>query len=392
MLSLFILTGLLACGQGSNKATDSASAGDTSSTEPSNQPSSEPDDSPDTSEPQPESILTYQFAMESAADSSVVIDVEVPEGVTAMQFDVLGEKYMELQYIVDPNDTIVFNYVDWITTDERLLDATSTRTFQVSIPWPARMVDAPIEAGRWSLLMKTVDSDGYPEVYREVEGRVTMKRDDDFSQGRVRILAGKATGISDNAAYEAAISSSITHLRNVYAEWGIELDIRQEPIPIAPDLPITMPISTSLLSASTFSDDREILLLFANSVESDLIVDNAYVPGPLMPSHRSIVGVGWNAATGGDGQLDSTELDLLKEELVQGIGHYMGLRHVVDATGTSLDALSDTESCSDLTDCEAKLAANIMFPYPVCSTEGCIARIEITEQQKEQLQLFVGTD
>ena len=392
--SSLIFGAWLACSADSNKEEGNTDTALPSEPSDSNQPSSEPDMPPDTGdELAPPRLSMIDVSATSGADAAAFIDVEVPEGVTSMQLDLSASRYLQLQYILNPEGLIVFDYLDWTMTDERLLMAATPYFLDVSIPWPPRMSDPSIEPGMWTYVVSTIASGGTPEPYKDVSGRLTMKRDDDLTTGRVRVLAGRAIGVSDNPAYNAAISGLLTHLKDTYAEWGIEIDVREEELPINAELPNILPTSSTLISAMTYREDNEIFLVFGNTNGVDgKSAHVRYTPCPLMPSYLSIITLSWETASGEDGQLNTEELELWKSELVQAVGHYMGLNHVIDISGSSLDALSDTPACETLEECETLAGDNVMFPYPVCTSDGCLVRDQLTPQQREQLQLYTGTE
>ena len=105
-------------------------------------------------------------------------------------------------------------------------------------------------------------------------------------------------------------------------------------------------------------------------------------PCPLMSTYLSVITMSWETAVGPDGQLDTEELDLWKSDLVQAVGHFMGLIHVIDISSTTLDSLYDTPACERLEECETLAGDNVMFPYPVCSSDGCINRDQLTASTK----------
>ena len=392
-INLFFLS-LWACSGASNKETATPDTAPVSEPGDANQPSSEPDMPPDTGEePGPPRLLSIEVNARSGADAAAFFDVEVPEGVNSMQLDLIATRYLQLQYILNPDGLIVFDYLDWTMTDERLLNAAIPFFNVASIPWPPRMSDPQIEPGLWTYVVTTIAAGGVPEPYKDVSGRLTMKRDDDLNAGRVKVLAGRAIGVSDNPAYDAAINGLLSHLESTYAEWGITLDIREEEIPINAELPNHLPTSSTLISAMTYREDNEIFLVFGNTNGVD--GQRAHVrtsPCPLMSTYLSVITMSWETAVGPDGQLDTEELDLWKSDLVQAVGHFMGLNHVIDVSSSTLDALSDTPACESLEECETLAGDNVMFPYPVCSSDGCINRDQLTAQQREQLHLYVGTE
>ena len=97
-----------------------------------NQPSSEPDIPPDTGEePGPPRLLSIEVNARSGADAAAFFDVEVPEGVNSMQLDLIATRYLQLQYILNPDGLIVFDYLDWTMTDEEGIAAVHSSTWPV---------------------------------------------------------------------------------------------------------------------------------------------------------------------------------------------------------------------------------------------------------------------
>jgi hypothetical protein len=89
--------------------------------------------------------------------------------------------------------------------------------------------------------------------------------------------------------------------------------------------------------------------------------------------------LGW---MGSNGALDLSELDPLAITTLHEIGHFLGLRHSTEASG-SHDALPDTPECTassvTRTNCAAMGSENLMFPDAPSASLG----ISITAQQAD---------
>lgn len=382
---------LLCCSVDSTKNLDTSEIMDTSDTSEVQDTDTSPPDTSDTSEPE-DTFLRVDVGDYSAQDGSILFDLEVPEGVSAFQFNLQSDKFVGLYSIVNPDGMIVYNYIDWLSSDEILLDAVNPLLRQVAIPWPTRMEDGPLEPGLWTIQVGAFNNEGGYEPGWEIRGAAMMKRDDDFSLGTMRVFAAKATGVVDNPAYVAAISALLNELESRFLLWGITLEIREGEMLISPVIPEYTYQATTLITASSNTTEDETLVLFGDVVGvNNQSVEVGYTPGIMIPTQRSLIGMGWDDAVGSDGQLDSSELDIWTEELLQALAHSMGVHHPVDMDSWKYDALSDTPTCTSIEECETELGSNVMFPYPVCDDEGaCIPRTELSPMQIEQLHLYTG--
>ena len=106
------------------------------------------------------------------------------------------------------------------------------------------------------------------------------------------------------------------------------------------------------------------------------------VPGSVRSGGRSAIAVSWLANAGTDGVFNEEEIRLFSETLAHEAGHYLGLYHPVEIDFSQWDALSDTEECSSQSSCQQALKNNLMFPYPICVGNGCVAQFELTEHQQ----------
>ena len=67
-----------------------------------------------------------------------------------------------------------------------------------------------------------------------------------------------------------------------------------------------------------------------------------------------------------------------------------GLFHPVETTYDLWDALDDTEKCTNENECEDDLGANLMFPWPVCDSSGCVSQNQLTPEQQGVMHRYSG--
>lgn len=254
-----------------------------------------------------------------------------------------------------------------------------------------------------------------PVADTTIVATLVTKQDDNLSGGTARvnfILVGPVAGAEE---IRDSLESVLSKVRSVFSAADIDLDVEW----IAAQGPDTLP---NPREDQAFYDEltRSVRPYAANIVFGSEVVGlqspndqytvNLGDAGAAVPSPRSVGAVSIFAVAGGDGrfnytdeggqQIHNDEIQLASEEVSQLIAHYLGLSHIVENDGgrtLSSDALSDTESCVTLVDCqiEKDIRANLMFPFPILisgTDMDSYKRVDLTEQQKALLQRSVLVD
>ncbi len=117
------------------------------------------------------------------------------------------------------------------------------------------------------------------------------------------------------------------------------------------------------------------------------------IPGPLEATTFTWVLVGWLTHAGPDGDFSDEEIRQMGETMAHEIGHFQGLYHPVECPYDCIDAwdaLPDTPDCVGWQECEAELASNVMYPYPVCDFDSCLPAGDVTEDQGGVIHRYLG--
>ena len=82
----------------------------------------------------------------------------------------------------------------------------------------------------------------------------------------------------------------------------------------------------------------------------------------------------------------------MAETMAHEVGHYMGLFHVVEGGYSSFDAIGDTPRCNGQNQCQNMLGDNNMYPFSLCSAQGCVRQRVLTPGQLEVSNRYLATD
>ena len=237
-----------------------------------------------------------------------------------------------------------------------------------------------------------------------VDLTVLSASDSDFSRGTVSLNVYHVGAASQTGAARAAISSALTQLSSLYsAQAGITLDIQELDIAGPDSLPDPAGGAALYQSGTQVGTSPAVNLFVAAEVQSgasNAPLAVADIPTSPLPSIRSAACVSLNSAAGSSGTFTSDEITVLAQRFAKAIGGYMGLFDIVElGTSTVLadDPLSDTASCTTVTECVGKAAvvSNIMFATPVAGVDDDLVigkQNKFTAQQKAVLNRYIAVD
>lgn len=234
---------------------------------------------------------------------------------------------------------------------------------------------------------------------------IRSKGDADLNNGRLRVNVYYVGDVGQDSISKEITATGLNLFRDIYSgQGGITLDIREFDI----DGPVLLPVPTdgdsfySTASASSGSSPA-VHLFIGGDIEGlgasgEVLGLSAGIIGPPHPSARSAVAISVFAGAGSDGVFDAEDTRLYGETLAHETGHFLGLFHPVDFSGSSVtatDPLDDTVSCRFVTECLASddLTENLMFPNPVPSGNGgYIPQNQLTAEQRAVLNRYIAVD
>lgn len=262
-----------------------------------------------------------------------------------------------------------------------------------TLAWPILPGDARLEPGKWRVDLGTVGGD---DEWRpsEVAVDVLLKRDPDPTRGVLRASVVLAGEVARDPELVGATQAAIEHWAAIYEHHGIELrwEITEydEGQLEAPSLGSAEHYEA--ISAST--PLRSVNVVIAERIVGfdDIYGMSGDIPGPLVSSSRSAVVVSTRLAAGTDGVFSAQEERLYGETLAHEVGHYLGLFHPVEIDYRAWDSLDDTPECEGEAECIARLAGNLMFPFPVCDFAGCMPQDLLTVEQRSVSHGHVAVD
>ena len=223
---------------------------------------------------------------------------------------------------------------------------------------------------------------------------IAIKRDPQPNFGTLKVTIGYTNDLTYLQGFEEILDEAIAHWESLYSAYGITLDIEITPTSISGNIPSPYDGDASYYTLNALGDDSDILVLLGENIEgyTDIFGMAGSVPGTTMRHTIGAIAVSWLYGAGPDGVFDSIDIRLLGETLAHEVGHYLGLPHVVEQSWAHYDALGDTIECTSLEGCEGSFSTNIMFPYPVCTTQDCIVQDQFSTEQKGVLHLYTGVD
>jgi hypothetical protein len=306
-----------------------------------------------------------------------------------------GAARVSVLSVVDPGGTTVFRWQDWYNAPRRTTKAIFAERTGTSFNWPIRAEDPALMDGEYSVRIGTYRVDGVtsrPNV--DVDITTITNGDRDLERGRVKVALIWANGLSANGALVAATERAVAHWRTVWNGAGMDLDVRYVASTISPALPYPSATTGDLfLQASALAMDGEVPVIIGETVNNDATQYGVagHIPGPIVRSPLRAIVVGWLANAGSDGVFSDNDVRLYGEVFAHEVGHYVGLFHPVERTYDAWDALGDTPECRNEMGCETMLGTNLMFPYSICDTNGCLSTTVLTAQQRAVMQRYTGT-
>jgi hypothetical protein len=278
--------------------------------------------------------------------------------------------------------------------------ANSATTLINSINVPSRAVDKPL-TGAVSFDVE-VRLDVPTDKADEVTFSITSREDSNLSAGNLNLNVFYVGDIGQENETKAAMTSALAEARNIMSN-SASINLTVTEFNIAGPVSLPMPLNGSSLyeSASNTAPSPSVNVFVGGDIAGtasigEVLGISAGIPGPAIPSQKSAVAVSIFTSAGSDGVFNGEDIRVLGETIAHESGHFMGLFHPVDFSGSLVadtDPLADTESCSFLTDCVSRvdLIGNLMFPTPVADGDGSFVRQnKLSAEQKGVLNRYVA--
>lgn len=364
--------------------------------QPSSEPTSEPSSSP-TSEPPEEPLEpidddVFTHTTRSIAPVNGFIDIPVPVSsqASSAMVSVRGKDETVIYEVIDPSGNPVFRANDWYGVSQTLTDNIYTsQTGERVMNWPVRAYDTPLSEGEWLFTFFTNDtSSGLANV------DIMVKRDNQLTNGTLKVTIAHTTELNYNQEFDSVLDQAIEVWEDIFAQAGITLDVWIMQSSLSGDIPSPFQGHLDYYSLNAQGDNQDILIVIGENIAgyADQFGLAGSIPGTTARHKIGAIAISWLYAAGVDGTFDSVDIRLLGETFAHETGHYLGLPHPVEQTWAQFDALNDTVICSDMSSCEMSLSTNIMFPYPICDADSCIAQEDTTNDQRGVLHRYVGVD
>lgn len=259
-----------------------------------------------------------------------------------------------------------------------------------SLNWPIR--DGWLQLKRHKVQFGLVDR-GLNYTAGTAEVSVVLKSDVDLETGTLQVNVVYAGTTGDDPDVVQAIDEGLRIWTQMYASIGIELLVETYRWDGASALEapgLGDPEAYQEISDQSPFGGVNVVIVEDILAQRDIYGYAGDIPGPMVASSRSGVAINIAEAAGTDGVFDDRDLQILGETMAHETGHYLGLYHPVESTYDKWDALDDTVDCNSQPSCEDLLGSNLMFPFPICSSSGCIHQEQITENQAMVTHRYVG--
>lgn len=270
---------------------------------------------------------------------------------------------------------------------------------------PSRDLDPALNSPQEVLVSAEVEStNSNSNNSEQVLFKVTSRTDKNLSSGSLKLNIFYVGAIGAEASTKSAIAPALEIASNIFSNGaGINLSITEKEIGGPVNLPLPTNGDKLYETNSTASPSPAVNVFIGGDIE-DISGDgsvlglSASIPGPPTPTLKSAVVISVFSSAGSDGIFDSEDIRILGETIAHESGHYMGLFHPVDLSGSivvSSDPLTDTPGCSFLTECVTNnnLVSNLMFPNPIQDGNGgFLPQNNLTSQQRSVLNRYAAVN
>ncbi len=271
-----------------------------------------------------------------------------------------------------------------------------------TVSLPSRDVDPAVSSARtYRVRARIIDGRVQnPSAGTDVNFTINSRADGDLNNGTLLVNLFYVGEVGQSLSSKSAVTSAIADFRRIYSGAGISLRIVEFDVPGPTLLPDPFNGSDFYRAAANLGEFPSVNIFIAGDVEAatgQVLGISGGVPGPPIPGFRSGVIISILTGAGPDGDYDDVEIRLLGESMAHESGHFMGLFHPVDFSGssvTAVDPLEDTPRCTRTANCEANdtLIRNIMYTSPVSVNGEILPQSFITAQQRGVMNRYVAVN
>lgn len=351
-------------------------------------------DNPSTDTGTQDGLVTVHADGSSNSDGIASFDVDIGDATSMLltfQPEAPYQAYLSALY--DPAGNKVVDGEALAGSDHSMTGAVFLDS-EVSLNWPV-LDDQSLSTGTWTAEVGVTDDQGYFVRNANIALDGQLKTDSDLTGGVLAVDIVYVGAVQNDVEAQRAMGLAITYWEQIYASIGITLDVTTYNVD-GPDsmYPPGLGNASDYTNIADQTGFRAINVVVVGDLDG---MDGLYgmaggIPGPLVSTGNSGVGVSVATNAGPDLVFDQGEIGILGETLAHEVGHYLGLAHPVESTYDHWDSLDDTPECTSGNGCESALGSNLMFPYPVCSGNSCIPQDQVTAQQGRTANRYTGVE
>ncbi len=288
------------------------------------------------------------------------IEIDAPEGLQSVLFEVRGDKGLYyLAKFQTPNSGDLIEGARYVTRFARevpgLVDWLYPNTPTLAI-----------EPGKYKILLRG-ETPGGGRLDEDVEIRLYTKRKQAFTGCGIHLDFLIDKQAIDSADFEQALDQAVIWVNNLYAPLGIRVldySITQIVLPrtdFDPDVPasVTRDVDDVLAQARGTGSARNnsVHVIVVRTIGGSEPAGYAMgLPGPFDADRSNAAVLVSTDAYTSNGFLN---VEGMASTMAHEVGHYLGLYHTSESSGTQHDPLPDTDECTDAS-CSPAFDNNIM--------------------------------
>ena len=319
------------------------------------------------------------------------VQLDVPEDAVAFQITADSDVRPAFSSVVDPSGKTVLDSADWFDSPEQITLSFFAQRTTTALNWPIREIDGPLAPGLWTVHLVAIDGRYYASR-SDVDVSTDLKFDPDLSTGHISVQVVWANGVDKEKGVAEAVEAATDRWAEIWGKQGIEMSYHYVTSNLDPRLKFTDTGAEGIRTVSEIKEPGELQLIIGDMVgnQQGTFGVSAGIPGTVEPSPSTYVVLAWMTHAGPDGKFDKDEIRLMGETMAHECAHYTGLFHPVESTYRFWDALDDTPECQNENSCDSQLGQNVMYPYPICTSQSCNPQGQLTDEQGRVMNQFVG--
>ena len=332
-----------------------------------------------------------------------VVSFGVPSGVTKFSVTAKPQKSNSQIRFVQVKDS---NGADYLFPNGESISLGDTYgTFVKAISIPSRSVDPSVSSNvTYNATLQVIDSAGNNFAGETISVSINGKNDPSLDSGSMAMNIFYVGDVGKNADTQAAVRAALAIAKSIYSgPASINLNTQEFTVDGPVVLPSPLTGDALYQTASGKGPSPAVNIFVGGSIggtglSGGVLGFAADIPGPPFSSARSVTAISIFESAGADGVFSSLDIRLLGETIAHESGHFMGLFHPIDFSGSSVqfsDPLADTPSCNFITECLSNftLSHNLMYPSPVADgSGGFVNQNQITSNQRSVMNRYIAVD